>query len=101
MCSDFLGADQGLVVRYRLHSLLSEALQSLGVFSQIQLGANEDDWNVGRVMIDLWVPLWRIVSHFFAFVRWVANGLLTLALTLSNDGGLTMEKQMRNTSVWG
>lgn len=26
---------------------------------------------------------------------------LTLALTLSNDGGLTMEKQIRKTSVWG
>lgn len=25
----------------------------------------------------------------------------TLALTLSNDGGLTMEKQMRKTSVCG
>lgn len=25
----------------------------------------------------------------------------TFALTLSNEGGLTIEKQIKNTSVWG
>lgn len=34
--------------------------------------------------------------------RWVMDcGKLTLALTLSKDGGETMEKQMRKTSVCG
>lgn len=28
-------------------------------------------------------------------------GSRTLALTLSKEGGLTMEKQIRKTSVWG
>lgn len=34
-------------------------------------------------------------------VQGVAGGGLTLAFTLSKDGGLTIEKQIRKTSVWG
>jgi len=57
MGSDLLGAHQSLVVRHRLHSLLPERLEGSGVFPQIQLGADEDDGNIGRMVIDLRVPL--------------------------------------------
>ena len=56
---DVLGALQRLVVRYWLHPLLSEALERLGVFSQIELSSNEYDRDVGRMVVDLWVPLLR------------------------------------------
>lgn len=42
--------DQSLVIRDWLHSLLLQALQGVGVFSQIQLGTNEDDGNRGCMM---------------------------------------------------
>jgi hypothetical protein len=46
-------------------------------------------------MFDFRVPL-RVMSAFYQLsVRTNA----TLALTLSNDGGLTIEKHMRKTSV--
>lgn len=54
---DILGALQRLVVRYGLHPLLSETLERLGVFSQIELSANEYDRDVGRMVVDLWEPL--------------------------------------------
>lgn len=37
----------------------------------------------------------------FLFVFFRGESDRTLALTLSNDGGLTMEKQIRKTSVCG
>lgn len=61
---DILGALQRLIVRYRLHPLLSETLQSLGVFSQIELSANKYDRDVWRMVVDLWEPLHRLsVCH--------------------------------------
>lgn len=57
VCLDVLGALQGLVIGYRLHFLLSEALEGLRVFSQIKLGANEDDRDVGSMVVDFWEPL--------------------------------------------
>lgn len=57
---DVLGALQRLIVRYRLHPLLSETLQSLGVFSQIELSADKYDRDVGRMVVDLWEPLQQL-----------------------------------------
>lgn len=57
MSSDLLRAHQGLIVGNRLHSLLPERLESRGVFTQIELGSDEDNGNVRRMMIDLGVPL--------------------------------------------
>lgn len=57
VCLDVLGALQGLVIRYRLHFLLPEAIEGLRVFSQIKLSADEDDRDVGSMVVDLWEPL--------------------------------------------
>ena len=57
MSPDLLGADESLIVRYRLHSLRPQALKSCRVLSQVKLGADQDNGNVGRMMIDLGVPL--------------------------------------------
>lgn len=54
---DLLGNSQGFVKRHRLHSLFAKALDGVGVFSQVELGANQDDGNIGSVVANLWVPL--------------------------------------------
>lgn len=54
---DLPGAYQGLLVGHGLHSLLPQGLESRGVFSQIELGADEDNGDVGRVVVNLGVPL--------------------------------------------
>jgi hypothetical protein len=54
---DFFGADQSLVVRNRLHSLRAEALQGGGVLSKIELGAHQNDRDVGGMVINLRIPL--------------------------------------------
>ena len=99
---DLLGAVQSLLIRHGRHALLGQTPNRLGVLAKIELGANKDDRDVGGVVVDLGVPLPEWLSRVF-LSQTNANGLmeLTFALTLSNDGGLTMEKQMRNTSVWG
>lgn len=79
---DILGALQRLVIRYRLHSLLSETLQCLGVFSQIELSANKYDGDVGRVVVDLWEPLFHLSASCPLFsgparLRRQADGELT------------------------
>ncbi len=57
MCADLLGAEQGLVVRHGLHPLLPQRLEGARVLPQIQLGADEDDGDIGGMMVDLGVPL--------------------------------------------
>ena len=54
---DLLGAEQGLVVGHRLHALLAQGVEGCGVFPKVELRSDEDDRNVGRMMIDLRVPL--------------------------------------------
>lgn len=98
VCANLLCANQRLLVRHRLHALLSQRLESCTVFSQIELCADKNDGNIRGMVIDLGIPLcYQSVGS-----PWCIRGTrkqLTLALTLSNDGGLTMEKQMRKTSV--
>ena len=67
MRSDLLGHDQGLVVRDGLHPLGSQALEGGGVFSQIELGADEDDGDRRGVMVDLGKPLDK-------YLRGLCNG---------------------------
>jgi hypothetical protein len=55
--ADFLGANKRLLVRHRLHALLAQGLESSGVLTEIELGADKDDGNVGGVMFDLGMPL--------------------------------------------
>ena len=57
MGSDLLRAHQSLVVRDGLHSLLAERLKGRGVFTEIELGSDEDDGDVRRMMVDLGIPL--------------------------------------------
>lgn len=114
MRSDILRGSEGLIVGDRLHSLLAETLDGVGIFPQIELRADQDDRNVRGVMADFRVPLIRVsvaveyrvpehIQDLGIFKREHGGGgkksVRTLALTLSNDGGLTMEKQMRKTSV--
>ena len=54
---DILRAEKGLVVRHGLHALLAQGVQGRRVFPEVELGSDEDDGDVGRVMIDLGVPL--------------------------------------------
>lgn len=56
---DLLGAEKGLVVRHGIHALLAQGFESRGVFPEIELRSDEDDGDVGRVVIDLGVPLQR------------------------------------------
>lgn len=57
MCLDLLGHHDGLLVLYGAHLLLPEALLDRFVVPQVELRADEDDRHVGRVVVDLGVPL--------------------------------------------
>lgn len=108
---DILGAHERLVVRHGLHALLTQRFQRRGVLAEIQLRADENDRHVRCVVVDFGVPLgvvlvlWQCSGYSTAAVRlpeFVRPGAIrTFALTLSNDGGLTMEKQIKKTSVCG
>lgn len=39
------------------HPLLGQLLDRLPVITLVELGADEDDWDIGRVMRNLWEPL--------------------------------------------
>jgi hypothetical protein len=54
---DLLGNHDSLLVLYRRHLLLPQALLGPFVVPQIELGADEDDGYTGRVVVNLWVPL--------------------------------------------
>jgi hypothetical protein len=56
--ADVLGHNKGLVVRDGLHALGAQALQRGRVFSQVQLGADEDDGDGWGVVVDLGEPLY-------------------------------------------
>lgn len=98
---DLLGAEKGLVVGDRFHALLAQGLEGCGIFPEVELRSNEDDGDVGCVVVDFRVPLQRTNVSAVVSGEGRTDEERTLALTLSKDGGLTMEKQMRKTSVWG
>lgn len=57
MRPDLFGYLERLLIRHRLHPLLSERIHSRSVFSQVQLCADQDDRDVWRVMLYFWEPL--------------------------------------------
>lgn len=63
MCADLLGHGQGLLVRDGLHLSGSQGLGGVAVVSQVELGAHEDDGDVGGVVFDLRIPLVAEVSR--------------------------------------
>ena len=110
--TDLLGHGQGLLVRYGFHLSCAKAICGRSIVSQVQFGTDEDDRDIGGMMFDFRIPLRRhtigqlpLVSHARSDLHSRHRGDKrkgnTLALTLSKDVGLTMEKQMRKTSVWG
>ena len=93
--SNLFGDCKGLFVRYRLHLLRSQFFSLCSILSQIKLGSDEDNRYTWCVMLDFRIPL-QNVSYWLLSVS-----KLTFALTLSNDAGPTILKQIKNTSVWG
>jgi hypothetical protein len=57
MCANLLGHSQGLFVRDGLHLACSEGFDRVAVVSQVELGADEDDGDIGGVVFDLGEPL--------------------------------------------
>lgn len=57
MCANFLGDSQRLFVGDGLHLACAEGFRSRAVVSQIELGTDEDDGNIGGVVFDLGEPL--------------------------------------------
>jgi hypothetical protein len=57
VCSNLLCDNQGLIVGDWLHTLLSQALEGSGILSEIELRADEDDGNRGRMVVNLGEPL--------------------------------------------
>lgn len=62
MCADLLGDGQGLLVRDGLHLAGAQGFGGGAVVSQVELGADQDDGDVGGMVLDLGVPLLRSVS---------------------------------------
>jgi hypothetical protein len=52
-----------LFVRDGLHLACAEGLDGVGVVSQVELGADEDDGDIGGVMFDLGEPLFVWLSE--------------------------------------
>ena len=57
MCANLLGDGQGLFVGDGLHLACAEGFNSGAVVSQIELGTDEDDGDIGGVVFDLREPL--------------------------------------------
>lgn len=57
MRADLLRHRQGLLVGNRLHFPLAEGLGGCAVVSQIELGADQDDRDVGGMVFNLGEPL--------------------------------------------
>lgn len=55
--TDLLGHGQGLLVRYRLHLSCAQAICGGTIVSQVQLGTDEDDGDVGGMVFDFRIPL--------------------------------------------
>jgi len=68
------------------------------IVSKIELCTDKNDGYSGSMMLDFRCPLWFQPLTLPATEGSCRN---TFALTLSNDALLTMEKQIRKTSVWG
>lgn len=62
-CVDILGARQPPRVRDGGHPLLGQLVDRLLVVPLIELGADEDDGDIGRMMGDFWVPLRACVRY--------------------------------------
>lgn len=56
---DLLGTVERLLVCNGSHSLLGEAANRVGIFAEIELGADQDDGNVGGMVINFGIPLRR------------------------------------------
>lgn len=56
---DFFGNLYCLLVLYGLHLTLAQLLFDFWVVAQVELGADQDDWDAGCVMLYLRVPLQR------------------------------------------
>lgn len=73
MCADLAGCSQGLLVGNRFHLSRAEGFGGGGVIPQVELGSDQDDRDVGRVVLDFWVPLYdELVSGsliYFCFSR--------------------------------
>lgn len=57
MCANLLGHGQGLLVRDWLHLAGSQSIGCCAVVSQVELGADQDDGDIGGVVFNLGVPL--------------------------------------------
>ena len=62
VCADLLGHRQGLLVGHRLHLPLAESFGGCAVVSQIELGADQDDRDVGGMVFNLGEPLRSVSS---------------------------------------
>lgn len=100
-CANLPRDGRGLLVRDRVHPPLPQAVDRFRILAQVELGPDEDDGDVGRVVADLRVPLERRKPSSGSALRFneADHVKLTLVRTFSKLGGLTTEKQMRKTSV--
>lgn len=57
MCPNVLGGTESFVVGDGLHPFFTETLDGVGVLSEIELRADQNDRNIGSVVADLRVPL--------------------------------------------
>lgn len=64
---NFLGTDEGLLIGHGLHALLPQRVEGGGVVAKIELGADENNGDVGSVVVDFGVPL-ELVSGCIVFL---------------------------------
>ena len=57
MRADLAAHLHGLLVADRFHALLAQAVERRRVLAQVELGADQDDGHVGRMVLDLGEPL--------------------------------------------
>ncbi len=117
--ANLLGALHALRIRDGREAAFAQPLQRQRVVPQVELGADEDEWDAGRVVRDLpgsalkGARGWSAARHTSGYhcerarrrVRsWSGRPQdreLTFVRTFSKLGGLTMEKQTRKMLVWG
>ena len=56
---------QRLLVRHRLHTLRAERVYGGAIVTQIELGSDQDDWDIRSMMIDFREPLCIVSISIF------------------------------------
>lgn len=83
--------------RNELQRLLTHFFDGQGIFTEIFLKPDEDDWDAGASLVRFFDPLCPNVNDWYCMLGVPRR---TLCLTLDNESGVSTENPMRRTCAF-